>query len=217
IYKGQSVGIIGVSGAGKSTLMDLIIGLLPPTSGTLLLDGRELDEPSRTAWMRHVGYVSQQPYVLDATLAQNIAFGIPEDDIDPVRLRECCELSAVNEFLEVLAEGLETWLGENGSRLSGGQQQRVCIARALYPNPDLLIFDEATSSLDNKNEAFIRETIQGLKGKQTMIIVAHRLSTVELCDTVIWLENGKLHQIGAPSKIIPNYLKSQLHITKQIR
>lgn len=205
VTKGETVGIVGESGAGKSTLMDLLMGLLAPTSGALCLDGKPLDAPGRRGLAEIIGYVPQFPYIYDATLAENVAFGVPLPEIDMSRVEDACRQAAVNEFLAQLPEGYDTVLGERGVRLSGGQQQRVCIARALYRKPEVLIFDEATSSLDTKSEKQIQQTIMRLKGSVTMILVAHRLSTVEGCDRLVWIENGTVRQIGTPVEVLPGY------------
>jgi len=205
VPKGETVGIVGESGAGKSTLMDLLMGLLTPTSGALCLDSHPLDEAGRRGLAEIIGYVPQFPYIYDATLAENIAFGVPSADIDMLRVEAACRQAAVHEFLAQLPEGYDTVLGERGIRLSGGQQQRVCIARALYRKPEVLIFDEATSSLDTKSEKQIQQTIMRLKGSVTMILVAHRLSTVEGCDRLVWIENGRVRQVGTPAEVLPGY------------
>ncbi|MHC1699611.1 MAG: ABC transporter ATP-binding protein [Humidesulfovibrio sp.] len=205
ILKGETVGIVGESGAGKSTLMDLLIGLLAPSSGEMRLDGRALSGDGLRAWLRATGYVPQSPYIYDATLAENVAFGIPRETIDMARVEAACRQAAVHEFLAQLPQGYATVLGERGVRLSGGQQQRVCIARALYRRPEVLIFDEATSSLDTKSEKQIQQTIMRLKGSVTMILVAHRLSTVEGCDRLVWIESGRVRQIGTPAEVLPGY------------
>ena len=205
VRKGETIGIVGESGAGKSTLMDLLIGLLSPTSGEMRLDGRALNGEGLRAWLRATGYVPQFPYIYDAPLAENVAFGVPRAEIDMARVEAACRQAAVHEFLVQLPEGYQTVLGERGVRLSGGQQQRVCIARALYRKPEVLIFDEATSSLDTKSEKQIQQTIMRLKGSVTMILVAHRLSTVEGCDRLVWIEDGRVRQIGSPDEVLPGY------------
>ena len=205
VAKGETVGIVGESGAGKSTLMDLLMGLLTPTSGALCLDGQPLDDSGRRGLAEIIGYVPQFPYIYDATLAENVAFGVLRAEIDMARVEAACRQAAVHEFLVQLPEGYQTVLGERGVRLSGGQQQRVCIARALYRKPEVLIFDEATSSLDTKSEKQIQQTIMRLKGSVTMILVAHRLSTVEGCDRLVWIEDGRVRQIGSPDEVLPGY------------
>lgn len=205
IKKGQIVGIIGPSGAGKSTLVDILIGLLSPTSGQVSIDGKNLNTGLRAAWIRKVGYVPQSPYIYDGTLAENIAFGYRDNEIDRSRVLAVCDMAAIQDFLEDLPQGIDTEIGERGVRLSGGQGQRVAIARALYLNPQVMIFDEATSSLDTKSEKAIQDTIYSLKGKQTLIIIAHRLSTVKDCDFLIWLEKGSVKMIGSPQEVLAEY------------
>ena len=151
IRRGESVGIVGATGAGKSTLVDVLLGLLRPTSGRVLLDGEDLTGYER-AWQRLIGYVPQDPYLLDDTLRRNIAFGIPDAMIDEQRLARACTLAQLDDFVRQLPDGLETMVGEDGVRLSGGQRQRVAIASALYQDPAVLVFDEATAALDNQTE-----------------------------------------------------------------
>jgi ATP-binding cassette, subfamily B, bacterial PglK len=210
IKKGQTTGFIGCSGAGKSTLVDTLIGLLVPSVGKVLVDGRELDDMGRLAWMRTVGYVPQSPYIYDGTLAGNIAFGLSESEIDRELVLECCHKASMQDILDNLPQGIDTPIGERGVRLSGGQQQRVVIARALYPRPEVMIFDEATSSLDAKSEKAIQNTIYGLRGNQTLIIIAHRLATVKECDFLVWIENGKAKMIGTPAEVLDKY-ENSLH------
>lgn len=204
ILKGQTLGIIGTSGTGKSTLVDLLIGLLEPTQGEIKVDGQTLNHARRSAWIEHLGYVPQSPYIYDGTLADNVAFGLTESEIDHHRVWQCCKMAAM-DFVQDMPQGIETPIGERGVRLSGGQNQRVAIARALYHNPEVLIFDEATSSLDTASEKAIQKTIYSFKGEQTLIIIAHRLSTVEDCDEVIWLEKGQIKIKGSPAEVLPYY------------
>jgi ATP-binding cassette, subfamily B, bacterial PglK len=205
VSHGETVGIIGVSGAGKSTLVDLIIGLLKPTKGDIIVDGHRLEADIVRSWMLNIGYVPQFPYICDGTIAENIAYGFIGDQIDRNRVMTCCHLAAMDDFVWGLPQGIDTWIGERGAKLSGGQQQRVAIARALYHQPEVMIFDEATSSLDTRSEKAIQQTIFSLKGSHTLIIIAHRLSTVEDCDNLIWLENGRVKKIGSPEGILPEY------------
>ena len=206
IQRGETVGIVGVSGTGKSTLVDLFIGLLAPTSGKIVIDGHDLEDPvNKSNWMLNIGYVPQSPYICVGTVAENVAFGYSNREIDRQQVMKCCNMAAMDDFLWDLPENIDTQIGERGVKLSGGQKQRVAIARALYHSPAVMIFDEATSSLDTKSEKAIQKTIYSLKGKQTLIIIAHRLSTVEQCDKVIWLEQGKVKKIGFPDVILLEY------------
>lgn len=187
---GASVGIVGTSGAGKSTVVDILLGLLQPLAGTVLADGQDIRLHYRK-WLKNVGYIPQMIFMLDDTIRKNVAFGVPEDMIDEDRLWEVLKEAQLDEFIKTLPEGLDTGIGERGIRLSGGQRQRIGIARALYNNPEVLILDEATSALDNDTEAAIMESINSLHGKKTLIIIAHRLQTIEKCDMVYRVENGK--------------------------
>lgn len=210
VNRGESIGIIGHSGAGKSTLVDIIIGLLEPDMGDIVVDGRIVRKSHIINWRKLFGYVHQFPYIYDCTLAENIAFGEQLEDVDKEKVYSMCQKASI-DFLDTLEDGIYTSIGERGLKLSGGQKQRVTIARALYRKPEILIFDEATSSLDTKSEQGIRETMENLKGDQTMIIIAHRLSTVQKCDKIVWLENGKMLDIGIPSNILPQYERYSEH------
>lgn len=184
--KNQSLGIVGPTGSGKSTLVDLILGLHRPTSGRVTIDGEELTPERVRAWQAIVGYVPQDIYLTDDTVARNIAFGIPDGEIDRQRLREAAEAAQILSFIEKeLPDGFDTMVGERGVRLSGGQRQRIALARALYRRPQLLVLDEATSALDNETEAAVVEAINNLQGEVTMLVVAHRLSTIERCDAIL--------------------------------
>ena len=204
IPKGTMLGIVGLSGAGKSTLINLLTGLLPPDSGHIVVDDTELSLENTPAWLAKIGYVAQSPYIMNASLAENIALSRWGEDIDRERVMECCRMAAI-DFLEQLESSIDTLLGERGTRLSGGQAQRVVIARALYSAPELIIFDEATSSLDMKNEKAIHETILTLRNHATLVIIAHRLSSVEGCENILWLENGKVVQTGESSTVLEAY------------
>jgi len=198
---GESLGIVGPSGSGKSTLVDVLLGLLQPTSGRVLIDGHDLSGHAR-AWQRLVGYVPQDPYVLDDTMRRNVAFGVPDTLIDEHRLAVACSLAQLDEVIRGLPEGLDTLLGENGVRLSGGQRQRVAIARALYPNPAVLVFDEATAALDNQTEQEVTRAIGALRGTRTVIVIAHRLSTVQGCTQLIFLRLGKIAAVGTYRELL---------------
>ena len=196
IRHGESIGIVGPTGAGKSTLVDLVLGLLPPTAGRILVDGQEVSGTS-APWKRRVGYVPQALFLIDDTLRRNIALGIHDGEIDDRRILDVARMAQLDAFLADLPFGLETRVGERGIRLSGGERQRVAIARALYHDPDLIVFDEATSSLDVATEAEVTRTIEALRGVKTMIVIAHRLSSVKGCDRLIWLRNGRVDGIGS--------------------
>ena len=191
INHNESVGFIGTSGAGKSTLVDVVLGLLTPSSGKVMVDKKDIKKNIR-AWQNQIGYVPQSVYLTDSTLKKNVAFGIEDEKIDEDAVWRAIKSAQLEEFVTSQPEGLEVIVGERGVRLSGGQKQRIGIARALYHNPSLLVLDEATSSLDVKTEHGIMETINSLHGEKTLIIIAHRLSTVEHCDRLYRLENGRV-------------------------
>lgn len=201
IRAGESVGIVGPTGAGKSTLVDVLLGLLRPTTGRVLIDGDDLAGYER-AWQRLIGYVPQDSYLLDDTLRRNIAFGVPDSAIDEERLARACLLAQLDEFVRQLPDELETVVGEDGVRLSGGQRQRVAIARALYQDPEVLVFDEATAALDNLTEREVTRAIARLHGQRTLIVIAHRLTTVESCDRLVFLRDGKLAGIGPYEELL---------------
>lgn len=194
IMKGESVGIIGSSGAGKSTLADIILGLHIPEIGALKLDGTDI----RTIpyeYSRVIGYVPQSIYLVDGSVRANVAFGIDAKDIDDGRVRDALAKAQILDFVDGLSEGMDTVVGERGVRFSGGQRQRIAIARALYRRPQILILDEATSALDNETEAAVMEAIEGLYGTITMVIIAHRLTTVKKCDVLYEIEGGRAVRI----------------------
>ena len=201
IKKGQTIGIIGESGSGKSTLADLILGLLSPVSGEILVDNNNININLR-AWQDKIGYVSQSIYLIDDTLKRNIAFGVEDSDVNLDLLYNAINSSNLLDFIKNLPEGLDTIVGERGVKLSGGQRQRIGIARAIYNNPEILILDEATSSLDIQTELKVMESINSLKGKKTIIIIAHRLSTIENCDYIIQVGNGKILKTGTPRELL---------------
>lgn len=201
VKKGESVGIIGPSGSGKSTLIDVIIGLLVPNSGMVALDGRDVLLDMRK-WQDQIGYVPQSIYLTDDTLRRNIAFGLAEEEIDDAAVSRAISAAQLEEFVNQLPEGVNTVVGENGVRLSGGQKQRIGVARALYHDPEVLVLDEATSALDEETETEVMDAVLNLQGSKTMLIIAHRLSTVEQCDQLYKLEKGKVVASGSPKKII---------------
>jgi ABC-type multidrug transport system fused ATPase/permease subunit len=190
IAKNTSLGVIGPTGSGKSTFVDLLLGLYQPTTGEILIDDEPLTPALVPAWQASIGYVPQDIFLIDDTIARNIAFGLPDAEIDSARLREACVMAQLIEFIEIeLPAGFDTIVGERGVRLSGGQRQRIGLARALYHRPSLLILDEATSALDVATEAKLLEALRSLAGKLTMVVSAHRLSTIAGCDNVIDLSN----------------------------
>ena len=203
IPQGDAVAFVGESGAGKSTLVDLMLGLLEPTSGEVLVDGKNIHE-NLSAWQKNIGYIPQSIYLADDTLRCNIAFGIPEKDIEDDKVLKALELAQIKDLASRMPEGLETILGEHGTRLSGGQRQRVGIARALYHDPQVLVMDEATSALDNITEKEITKAIESLKGDRTVIMIAHRLTTVENCDSLYLLKNGVVKDAGTYKELIDN-------------
>lgn len=193
-----SVGFVGQTGAGKTTAVDLILGLLRPTHGTILIDEAPLEEVGVQAWQRTLGYVPQEIYLADGTIAENIAFGIDKDHIDRTAVERAAHLARIHGFVaHQLPHGYDTEVGERGVRLSGGQRQRIGIARALYHDPDVLILDEATSAVDTATERAIMDAVEGLAGRKTLIMIAHRLSTVERCDQIVVLDCGELVGIGS--------------------
>lgn len=209
LHKGQKIGLIGHSGAGKSTLAGILSGLLPVSTGQFLVDGHTLTPDEAAAFARNIGYVPQNPFLFAGSLAENIAFSQWGKPWDEQRVREACALAAI-DFADAHPFGLQRPVGENGVLLSGGQAQRVAIARALYARPQLLIFDEATSSLDQKNEESIQQTIDKLSRQITCVIIAHRLSTVKNCDSIIWLDKGNLVMQGTADDVLAAYEK-RLH------
>lgn len=192
---GHAVGLVGPSGSGKSTLIDVLLGLQSPSSGRVTVDGVDVAE-ILPAWQQSLGLVPQDVYLLDSSLRGNIAFGERPEEIDDLRLAEAVTAAQLDDVVAGLPEGLDTRVGERGVRLSGGQRQRIGIARALYGRPTLLLLDEATSALDNDTERRISETITNLRGKVTIVLVAHRLSTVRHCDTIVFLRDGKVAATG---------------------
>ena len=192
---GKSVGVVGASGAGKTTIVDVLLGLLAIQGGTITSDGTDIFE-NYAGWLSHIGYIPQTIYMLDDSIRNNIAFGVKPEEINENRIWEVLEEAQMKEFVQQLPEGLDTQIGERGVRISGGQRQRLGIARALYHNPELLFFDEATSALDNDTETAIMEAIDRLHGQKTMVIIAHRLRTIENCDMIYEVKDGKIMPRG---------------------
>jgi ATP-binding cassette subfamily B protein len=202
IRKGGRVGIVGITGSGKSTTLDVLMGLLIPTEGKLLVDGEPLNGNRIRAWQRSIAHVPQTIYMADTTLAENIAFGVPHDAIDLQRVQQAARQAQIAEFIENLPEGYETCVGERGIRISGGQRQRIGIARALYRQASVLIFDEATSALDNATERSVMDGIDTLDRDLTIVLIAHRLTTVTRCDTIIELQGGRLVAQGTYDQLV---------------
>ncbi len=188
---GAAVGIVGSSGAGKTTVVDILLGLLELQTGNIYADGVNVKE-NYEGWLKNIGYIPQTIFMIDSTIRKNVAFGIPEEEIDDKRVWEVLKEAQLDEFVKGLPEGLDTGIGERGIRLSGGQRQRIGIARALFEDPEVLVLDEATSALDNDTEAAIMDSINRLHGKKTLIIIAHRLQTIEKCDMVYRVEDGRI-------------------------
>lgn len=201
VPKGKSVGIMGPSGAGKSTVVDIILGLLHVQKGEILCDGSNIFS-NYDSWLAQIGYIPQSIYLVDESIRENIAFGIDADRIDDNRIWEVMEEAQLAEFVRSLPEGLDTKIGDRGVRLSGGQRQRIGIARALYHNPEILVFDEATSALDNETEAAVMEAINSFHGKKTMIIIAHRLNTIANCDIIYEVKDETIRETSLDGKTI---------------
>jgi ATP-binding cassette subfamily C protein len=191
IGKGECIGIIGETGSGKSTLVDVILGLLKPNKGSVLVGGQY--PVNSHQWHQKIGYVPQSIYLTDDTIEANIAFG--EKDLDTVSLNAAIDSAQLRKFVEQLPQGSQTLVGERGIRLSGGERQRIAIARALYRNPEVLLFDEATSALDNETEARLMETIHAVSQNRTVIMIAHRLTTLKDCDRIVMIERGSIKKI----------------------
>jgi len=206
---GTSVGLIGTSGAGKTTLVDVLLGLLTPTEGRILVDGVDIQNNIRS-WQNQIGYIPQSIYLCDDTLRRNIALGVPDSEINEEAVWSAIRSAQLEQLVASLPEGLDTVVGERGVRLSGGQRQRIGIARALYPNPQLLVMDEATAALDNQTEASVMEAIANLSGEKTLIVIAHRLNTVRNCDRIYLLEAGRAIDSGTYEHLSQYSQKFQL-------
>ena len=203
VNAGESIGIVGETGAGKTTVVDIILGLLQPCSGKIVVDGVEITEINARQWQQNLGYVPQHIYLSDDTIAHNIAFGMNPEEIDMNRVKQAAKMAAIHEFIvNELSQGYATEVGERGVRLSGGQRQRLGIARALYRDPQLLVFDEATSALDSVTEEQIMQAVYNLSGKKTLIIIAHRLSTLIACDKIFILNKGIVQDMGSYQELI---------------
>ena len=208
VKRGEAVGFVGPSGAGKSTLVDVILGLFAPTSGVVKVDGQDVQQNLRN-WQNQIGYVPQAIYLTDDTLRRNVAFGLNDENINDNLVRDAIRLAQLEEFVATLPEKLDTVVGERGVRLSGGQRQRIGIARALYHNPSVLVLDEATSSLDTPTEHGVMQAVQALQGSKTVLIVAHRLSTVEYCDRLYKIENARITEEGTFDEVVQRSAKKQ--------
>ena len=204
VRRGESIGLVGRSGAGKSTLVDVLLGLLEPTSGRVTVDGRDIREGLRS-WQARIGYVPQTPFLTEDTLRRNIAVGVPDARIDERRVWAVVHQARLDELAASLPHGLETRVGERGVRLSGGQRQRVAVARALYRDPEVVVLDEATSALDLQTEREVGEAIDALQGTRTLIVIAHRLSTVRRCDRLVFMSEGRIAGIGGFDELLARH------------
>jgi len=207
----ESIGLVGASGSGKTTLVDVLLGLLEPQHGELRYNGRPLKE-SLAQWRSQVAYLPQQVFLIDNTLRRNVALGLEDHEIDEARLTEALRQARLAELVAQLPDGVETILGERGVRLSGGQRQRVAIARAFYHGRDVLVMDEATSALDNETEREIVEEIRRLKGQKTLIVIAHRLTTVRHCERIFRLRDGRIVEQGTFDEVFrPDQPSGEMH------
>ena len=202
LKKGSNIGFIGSTGSGKSTLLDIIMGLLSATEGDLFIDQQPIDNKSRRSWQMNIAHVPQNIYLSDNSIEENIAFGVSKDKIDHQRVRKVAQQAQIAQLIEQWQEGYQTFVGERGIRLSGGQRQRIGIARALYKKASVLIFDEATSALDNETEREVMEAIKDLDGEITVLIIAHRLTTLRNCDKVVKLDNNHVLSVGSYKEMV---------------
>lgn len=202
IKKGSRIGFIGSTGGGKSTLIDIIMGLLSPSGGTLEIDGQVITSSNNRAWQDHIAHVPQTIFLADSTIEENIAFGIPREMIDSSRVRAAAQQAQIAETIEAWPSQYQTIVGERGVRLSGGQRQRIGIARALYKQADVIVFDEATSALDYETEEAVIQSIKGLSENLTLIIVAHRLTTLKYCSQIVELQDGSIKRICSYDEVI---------------
>jgi ATP-binding cassette subfamily B protein len=202
IAKGSRVGFVGTTGSGKSTLLDIVMGLLQPTDGALEIDGQIVTPANNRAWQAHIAHVPQAIFLADSTIEENIAFGVPKDQIDPERVRQAAQQAQISEIIETWPKQYQTFIGERGIRLSGGQRQRIGIARALYKQADVIIFDEATSALDNETEQAVMQAIESLSEDLTILIIAHRLTTLKNCTQIVELGDGGIKRAGIYQDIV---------------
>jgi len=202
IPKGSRIGFVGTTGGGKSTTLDILMGLLVPVSGQILVDDISIINKQRRAWQKNIAHVPQAIYLADSTLAENIAFGVPSELVNMERVKTAASQAQIAKFIEDQPKGYQAFVGERGIRLSGGQRQRIGIARALYKNASVLVFDEATSALDNNTEQAVVDAIENLNRELTILLIAHRLSTVRHCDKIFELENGRIISQGTYQELI---------------
>lgn len=202
IVKGSRVGFIGTTGSGKSTLLDIIMGLLQPSEGVMKIDGQSITTGNYRAWQAHIAHVPQAIFLSDSTIEENIAFGVPKDQIDHVRVRQAAQQAQIADIIETWPKQYQTFVGERGIRLSGGQRQRIGIARALYKQADVIIFDEATSALDSETEQAVMQAIEGLSEDLTILIIAHRLTTLKNCTQIVELSDGGIKRAGIYQDIV---------------
>jgi ATP-binding cassette subfamily B protein len=202
IPRGSRIGFIGRTGGGKSTLLDLIMGLLVANKGDMKIDGIKIDNSNCRNWQKHIAHVPQTIYLSDSTIAENIAFGVPTKEIDFQKVRKCAESAQISELIEGWPQRYQTHVGERGIRLSGGQRQRIGIARALYKNADVIVFDEATSALDSQTESAVIKAVEGLGQGITILMIAHRTSTLKFCDRVIEIDNGVIKADGPYHEVV---------------
>jgi ATP-binding cassette, subfamily B, bacterial PglK len=201
VYHGETVAFVGPTGAGKTTLVDVILGLLEPQRGQVAADGRNIHD-NLAAWQRAIGYIPQFIYLTDDTIRRNVALGLEDGDIDDAQVRQVVRAAQLEAFVKTLPDGLDTVVGERGVRLSGGQRQRIGIARALYHDPDILIMDEATSALDNATEKEVINAVNALKGERTLVMIAHRLTTVAECDRLYFVRDGRVEAVGTYDELV---------------
>jgi HlyD family secretion protein len=201
------IGIVGPSGSGKSTLIDILIGLIKPQQGNLKVDGEIINNKNCRLWQNTIGFVAQSIFLSEGTIAENVAFGVSKDQINTKKVHHALKQAHLSELIESLEIGIYTQVGERGVQLSGGQRQRIGIARALYHEAEVLVFDEATSSLDGITEKMIMQAIQNFKGQKTIILIAHRLKTVQKCDKIFFIEDGKVIDQGAYEELIKTNAK----------
>ncbi len=202
ITPNTTIGIVGGTGSGKTTLVDIILGLLIPTTGNILIDGIALDENNTALWQRNIGYVPQDVFLIDDTIIRNIAFAATDNNISIEEIKFVCRVAGISKFIEGLPEGYQTVVGERGAKFSGGQVQRIGIARALYKNPNVVVFDEATSALDNITERAVMEAVNNLSHKKTIIMIAHRLSSIRNCDTIYVMDKGCIVDSGSYDELV---------------